>query len=53
MDFCIWGWVKDLVYRTPVETVNDLRERIETSFEQIRNKPGIFQSIRGSMMRRL
>lgn len=52
-DFCIWGHLKSLVYTTPVEDVENLRNRIRASCETIRHTPGLFERIRGSMRRRL
>jgi hypothetical protein len=28
MDFFLWGYVKDIVYKTKVWDINDLKERI-------------------------
>lgn len=52
LDFFLWGHLKTLVYKTPVNTLEDLRERIVASCETIRNTPGIFQRVRNSMRRR-
>lgn len=52
LDFYLWGHLKDLVYRAPIPTVQVLRERIEHSFQIIRNTPGIFERVRQSMIRR-
>jgi hypothetical protein len=40
------------VYKTPVNTLEDLRERIVASCETIRNTPGIFERVRNSMRKR-
>lgn len=53
LDFFLWGHVKTLVYKTPIHTVEELRERIVTAFETIRNTPGIFERVRASMRRRI
>lgn len=50
--FCLWGHLKSLVYSTPIETEEELRNRIVASCQTIRNTPGIFQRVRGSMRRR-
>ncbi|PSN39090.1 hypothetical protein C0J52_07348, partial [Blattella germanica] len=47
-----WGYVEAIVYSAPVETVNDLTERILAAFDTIREKRGIFQRIRQNMVRR-
>lgn len=53
LDFCIWGFLKTLVYSTPVENIDDLRDRIIVACETIRNTPGLFQRIRNSIRRRV
>lgn len=52
LDFFLWGHLKTLVYSTPVQSVEELKNRITNSCEQIRNTPGIFQRVRESMRRR-
>lgn len=49
--FFLWGHLKTLVYKTPINTLEDLRERIVASCETIRNTPGIFERVRNSMRR--
>ena len=53
LDFFLWGHVKTLVYKTPIHTVEELRERIVAAFETIRNIPGIFVRVRASMRSRI
>lgn len=53
LDFFLWGYLKTLVYATPINTVQELRERIINSCEVIRNTPGIFERVRQSMVRRM
>lgn len=53
LDFCIWGYLKMLVYSTPVENIDDLRNRIMESCDVIRNNPHIFERIRNSLRKRL
>lgn len=53
LDFFLWGHLKSLVYRTPVQNEEDLRNRIQESCEIIRNTPGIFERVRQSMIRRI
>ncbi|XP_074037280.1 histone-lysine N-methyltransferase SETMAR-like [Leptinotarsa decemlineata] len=53
LDFSIWGHLQHLVYRTPVRDVDDLRNRIIDACRVIRETPGIFERIRGSMRRSL
>ena len=52
MDFYVWGHLKTLVYSTPVNDVESLRQRIVNGCETIQNTPGIFQRVRQSMLRR-
>lgn len=53
LDFFLWGHLKILVYSTPVDTLEDLKERILNGVESIRHTPGIFRRVRSSMKRRL
>ena len=53
LDFSTWGHLQHLVYRTPVRDVEDLRNRIIDACMVLRESPGIFERIRGSMRRRL
>ena len=52
LDFCVWGYLKSLVYTTPVENIDHLRNRIVDGCNTIRNTPGIFWRIRASLRRR-
>lgn len=52
LDFFLWGHVKSIVYRTPVDTVAELRARIVAAFERVRTTPGIFQRVQESMLQR-
>lgn len=53
LDFFVWGYLKSLVYATPVENLDDLRNRIIAGCNSIRNDPGVFERVRQSMTRRL
>lgn len=53
MDYYFWGHLKQIVYATPVDSIDDLRAKIVIGFEQIRNMSGVFQRIRQSMQRRV
>ena len=53
LDFYLWGHLKSVVYKTPVENELDLRNRITNGFEEIRNRPVILSRVRDSMRRRL
>lgn len=53
LDFYLWGHLKDVVYATPVNTVDELENRINAAFEQVRHSPGIFERVRGSMSKRI
>lgn len=52
IDFYLWGHIKQLVYATPVDTIDILRERIIQAFETVRNQPGITERVRNSIVRR-
>lgn len=53
LDFFLWGHLKSSVYAIPVNTIDELRVRITDAFQQVRNNPGIFERVRGSMSRRI
>lgn len=53
LDFATWGHLKSLVYQTPVQNAEDLRNRIVQSCIVIKDMPGIFTRIRRSMQRRI
>jgi hypothetical protein len=42
VDFHLWGHLKTLVYATPVNDIETLRQRVEGGCQAIRNTPGIF-----------
>jgi hypothetical protein len=52
LDFFLWGHLKSIVYSTPVQDVQDLKQRIINGFEKIRLSPGIFERVRNSIKRR-
>ncbi|KAJ8957024.1 hypothetical protein NQ318_012197 [Aromia moschata] len=51
LDFCIWEYLKSLVYSSSVGNIDDLRNSIIAGCETIRNSPGIFQNIRNNFWR--
>lgn len=53
LDFSTWGHLKSLVYQTPVQNLEDLRNRVIESCRLIQDSPGIFNRIRASMRRRV
>jgi len=53
LDFYLWGHVKSLVYATPVESLDQLQERIIAAFTKIKNTPGTFHRVRRSLRRRM
>lgn len=53
LDFFVWGYLKSLVYQTPVENVAELRERIVNGCNVIRQIPGVFERVRVSLSNRL
>lgn len=52
LDYFLWGYLKSLVYATPVDDLDELRQRIEQGCQTIRQIPGILERVRGSFIRR-
>lgn len=52
LDFHFWGHLKTLVYSVPINTEEQLRQRIIDSSNQIRTTPGIFHRVRRSWRNR-
>lgn len=52
LDFYLWGHLKSLVYSSPVNDVDTLRNRLVAGCETIRSAPGIWERVRQSMSRR-
>ena len=38
MDFCVWGCIKNAVYKTPINSVDDLKEKITNAFVAFDNE---------------
>lgn len=53
LDFYLWGHLKTMVYTTPIETIEELRNKIVNACEEIKNRPRILARVRRSMMRRV
>lgn len=43
-DFFLWGYMKQKVFKTPPENLDDLRGRIEREFENLRRHPEIVRN---------
>lgn len=56
LDFFLWGYLKNEVYRTPVQTIEDLRDRITVAVDNLRlqaqQEGGVFQLVRRNWIRR-
>lgn len=52
LDYFLWGHLKAKVYKTSIETIEQLREKIEIACMEIRQTPRIFQRVRKSLKRR-
>ncbi|GFY24861.1 transposase-like protein [Trichonephila clavipes] len=52
LDYFFWGQMKSLVYETPVNSAEELEERISAAAGEIRNTPEILSNVRRSMKRR-
>lgn len=53
LDFYLWGHVKEIVYKTAVNTREELLQRIEEAFQRIRQNRTICARVRRSLTRRL
>ncbi|XP_023311742.1 uncharacterized protein LOC111692167 [Anoplophora glabripennis] len=53
LDYFFWGHLKSLVYAVPIQTEEELRNRIIVCCQTIRDTPGIFENVRQSMRRRV
>lgn len=53
LDFCLWGYLKSLVYQTPVENMEELQERVVNGCNVIRQNPGVFERVRVSLRNRI
>ncbi|GFX09365.1 uncharacterized protein TNCV_1887781 [Trichonephila clavipes] len=52
LDYFFWGQMKSLVYETPVNSAEELVERISAAAGEIRNTPEMLSNVRRSMKRR-
>lgn len=52
LDFCVWGYLKSLVYEDQINTREDLMQRIENAVESFRNENMCFK-IRRSFNKRV
>lgn len=52
IDFFLWGFLKGLVYETPVTSDEDLVARVVEAAARVRDRPGLFERVRQSMIRR-
>lgn len=53
LDFFLWGHCKSLVYSRPVVSIEDLRDRIQQAFQDIRGTLGILDRVNISLHRRM
>lgn len=53
LDYFLWGYLKALVYATPVDTLEELQQRVFNACDHVRNIPGIFSRVRSSMEKRI
>lgn len=52
IDFFLWGHIKNVVYATEVQTVDDLWQRIQAACTDLRQNPNVFERVRNSFLRR-
>jgi hypothetical protein len=52
-DFFLWGYMKDLVYSIPIDTIEVLNEQVGNAATIIRNNGGMLERVEESFHRRL
>lgn len=53
MDFTVWSYLKSKVYNTPINTVNELRDKIEQVFTDLQNDPVTLNGLMRSLNKRI
>ena len=48
----LWGYMKAMVYRTPIQSVEDLTDRIMVAANHIRNNVDELRRVTNSLLRR-
>jgi hypothetical protein len=51
--YFLWGYMKDLVYSIPIDTIEVLRKRVENAATTIRNNRGMLERVEELSRRRL
>ena len=51
-DYFLWGYLKDKVYRTPPQDINDLRNKIQDEAELLRGNPALIRRVLREMQHR-
>jgi hypothetical protein len=51
--YFLWGYMNDLVYSIPIDTIDVLRKRVENAVTIIRNNRGMLKRVEESFRRRL
>lgn len=44
-DFFLWPFIKNSIYRTPIEDINDLKRRISEKIAEINNSPNVLVNV--------
>lgn len=52
IDYFLWGHLKAIIYETPVDSIEDLVARLSIAAASVREMPGIFGTVRQSLLRR-
>jgi hypothetical protein len=52
LDFYLWGHLKSLVYATPVNTQQELWQRVWAACYTVKTSPGVLERVRESTVRR-
>jgi len=50
-DFCLWSYLKQIIYKVPVTDVNDLQQRIRSACDNV--TPEMLKNVEKETMRRL
>lgn len=52
-DFFVWPDVKNSIFSTPINNLEELKQRIRQKFDEINNNPNLLENVMNSMKRRV
>jgi hypothetical protein len=52
-DFFLWPHIKNSIYTTPINDLDDLRQRIRGKIEEINNVPNILENVTNALKTRI